>query len=286
MQYKGYLLYDPIDVNKNQWFINHTIENAALKGISLKLKLINDPLDYNIDLIINRSRNHSIASDAENHNIRVFNSSFVTKTANDKDLTYQEMAKHNVPFLPYITVDISNLKKSDYTEVLSNASSFEYPFISKPAEGHGGNHVCLINNEYDFVKELDSLSSDSETHSRYKKLLLQKCSDIRGKDLRVYLLNRSIVCGILRQGENDFRANFSLGGKSAIHALSLEEKTLVERIASSYPSDFIGIDFIYNNDRPIFNEIEDAVGCRMVYANTDIDIVDLYLNHIKSTLEK
>lgn len=286
MQYKGYLLYDPIDVNKNQWFINHTIENAAQKGISLELKLIDDSLDYNIDLIINRSRNHLLASYAENHNIRVFNSSFVTKTANDKDLTYQEMANHNIPFLPYITIDIDALKKSDYTKILSKANSFGYPFVSKPAEGHGGNHVCLINNENDFIKELDDLCEDSINRERYGKLLLQKCSNIRGKDLRVYLINGSIVCGILRQGENDFRANFSLGGKSNVHTLSKEEKDLVEKITSFYSSDFIGIDFIYNDNKPIFNEIEDAVGCRMVYANTNIDIVDLYLNHIKSILEK
>lgn len=286
MQYKGYLLYDPIDVNKNQWFINHTIENAAQKGISLELKLTEDSLDYNIDLIINRSRNHLLASFAESHNIRVFNSSFVTKTANDKDLTYREMAKYSIPFLPYIAVDISNLSKSNYTKILTYASSFGYPFISKPAEGHGGNHVCLINDENDFIKELTALSTAYESRRQYKKLLLQKCSDTIGKDLRVYLLNGSIVCAILRQGENDFRANFSLGGKSNVHTLSKEEKGLVEKIASFYSSDFIGIDFIYNDNKPIFNEIEDAVGCRMVYANTNIDIVDLYLNHIKSILEK
>lgn len=286
MQYKGYLLYDPIDVDKNQWFINHTIENAAQKGISLELKLTEDSLEYNIDLIINRSRNHLLASFAENHNIRVFNSSFVTKTANDKDLTYREMAKYSIPFLPYIAVDISNLSKSDYTKILTYASSFGYPFISKPAEGHGGNHVCLINDENEFIKELTALSTAYESRRQYKKLLLQKCSDTIGKDLRVYLLNGSVVCAILRQGENDFRANFSLGGKSNVHTLSKEEKGLVEKIASFYSSDFIGIDFIYNDNKPIFNEIEDAVGCRMVYANTNIDIVDLYLNHIKSILEK
>ena len=37
---------------------------------------------------------------------------------------------------------------------------------------------------------------------------------------------------------------------------------------------------IYNNGRPVVNEIEDAVGTRMLYSLTDIDPVREFVVHI------
>ena len=286
MQYKGYILYSSADVPKNQWFISHMIEKAAEKNISLSLKLTADSIPADVDFIINRSRNYSVCEFAENQKIPVFNSSHVTKIANDKDLTYREMEKISVPFLPYITVNISNPDQSSYAGILSCASAFGYPFVSKPADGHGGNHVILIKDENDLIKELDLLTENSKTSYTYNKLIFQKCAATLGKDLRVYLLAGKIVCGILRESNNDFRANFSLGGKSKVHTLSYEEQELISKINDFFPSDLIGVDLIYDGAKPIFNEIEDAVGCRMLYANTDLDIIDMYLDHIKSILDE
>ena len=48
-----------------------------------------------------------------------------------------------------------------------------------------------------------------------------------------------------------------------------------------YDTRYVGIDFILDdNNKFIFNEIEDVVGSRMLYQVSDIDIVDLYLNKI------
>ena len=42
----------------------------------------------------------------------------------------------------------------------------------------------------------------------------------------------------------------------------------------------VGIDFLFKNNQLILNEIEDVVGCRMVYTYTDIDIAQLYIDYI------
>ena len=46
------------------------------------------------------------------------------------------------------------------------------------------------------------------------------------------------------------------------------------------------MDFVFDNGRAVFNEIEDAVGARMVYEKTDIDILKLYCDYIKSEMGK
>ena len=50
--------------------------------------------------------------------------------------------------------------------------------------------------------------------------------------------------------------------------------------------DYYGIDFVFDGGQPVFNEIEDTVGARMVYSVTDIDILDLYCDYIKKVLDK
>lgn len=55
----------------------------------------------------------------------------------------------------------------------------------------------------------------------------------------------------------------------------------MNKIASLVKYDYIGIDFVFDGGRPVFNEIEDTVGARMVYDKTGIDILSLYCNYIK-----
>lgn len=58
----------------------------------------------------------------------------------------------------------------------------------------------------------------------------------------------------------------------------------MNKIASLVKYDYIGIDFVFDGGRPVFNEIEDTVGARMVYDKTDIDILSLYCNYIKKEM--
>ena len=63
-----------------------------------------------------------------------------------------------------------------------------------------------------------------------------------------------------------------------------EEIKKVEKITKLFDFDFVGIDFVFDNGKIIFNEIEDVVGSRMVYTYTDIDIVDIYIKYLLTKL--
>jgi len=286
----GLLIYDSADVSKNQWFINHFIEVSKEADITLKLIIASDfpanpgMLPFCPDFVVNRSRNYHISQLLEENDIQSFNSSGVINIGNDKNLTYQYFNERGIEHLPYLYITKNQILTDSYFDIIAKIS--EYPIVAKPSEGHGGAYVSLLNNGDEVISYLSTLKKELSSSSiNYNSVILQKCATDIGKDLRVYVLGGKIIAGIMRQSNSDFRANFSLGGYTSSHKLTSDELQLTNQIISSLDADLIGIDFVYDNGLPVLNEIEDAVGCRMLYANTDIDIVKLYVNHIKNHIK-
>lgn len=55
---------------------------------------------------------------------------------------------------------------------------------------------------------------------------------------------------------------------------------MVKQILNKFQIDYGGIDFTFHNGKAVFNEIEDAVGARMLYSVCDIDIAKLFVDYI------
>lgn len=151
----------------------------------------------------------------------------------------------------------------------------DYPFVLKSVDGHGGNEVFMVNSREEEDKAILALGT--------KDYIKQEvCSDL-GKDKRVYIVGNEVVSSILREAD-DFRSNYSLGGRATACELDEQEKEIVDKILKTISIDYAGIDLIYNNGEPVFNEIEDPVGARMLYENTDIDIVEIFVKYIVDNL--
>ena len=54
----------------------------------------------------------------------------------------------------------------------------------------------------------------------------------------------------------------------------------VRQVTDRFDFGLAGIDFIFDRGQPVFNEIEDAVGTRMLYAYTDIDAAAVYADFV------
>lgn len=217
---------------------------------NLDIKLVDECYKGNADFVINRTNNYKISEYFENRGIRVFNPADLSRLANNKQNCYDFMQSNGIPIMPI-----------HYDKV---------PCVKKPVDGHGGQGVVMLNH--------------NEKHR--EDFVYQKPCDTLGKDLRIWLIGGKIITAILRESETDFRSNFCLGGKASVYTLSSEEKQLVNRINSLIKSDYIGMDFLFHQNRLVFNEIEDTVGARMVYSQTNIDIIALYCDYIKRELKK
>lgn len=242
----GILIYSKEEAQRNSFSIEKYKENLDIKLI------LQEEIDFSCpaDFVINRTNSFEIAEKFEKRGIRVFNPSSLTKLANNKQLCYEFMQKNDIEILPV-----------DYKTP---------PLVMKPVDGKGGKNVTLITEGNIPEKE---------------GYVYQKAAMDLGKDLRVWLIGGRIIAAILRESKTDFRANFCLGGNAGIYTLSDEETSLITKISSLVDYDYIGIDFVFNNGKIVFNEIEDSVGARMIYSKTNMDIIKEYCEHIKNSIK-
>lgn len=215
----------------------------------LDVRLVDENYRGDADFVINRTNDYKIAEYYESRGIRVFNPSRLSKIANDKQKCYEFMKENGIEIMPI-----------NYKGV---------PAVKKRIDGHGGIDVYMLDKAEPF--------EDGYVY--------QKPCDTLGRDIRVWLIGGKIIASILRSSDTDFRSNFCLGGKASEYTLTDDDRALVYKIADLLDYDYIGIDFIFNNGRLVFNEIEDTVGARMIYSLTDIDIISLYCDYIKEELD-
>ena len=260
--FKGILVYTSADAEYNEWFIDHIIEEGRKCNLDIRLVLSDreEVPDNDIDFAIVRNRDSKLCKRLEENNIRCFNSSYVVNIGNDKWEMYKDFNAAGIPVM--------------YTQ----RTKLPYPFVMKPVNGHGGENVYLIKNADEYESVISNIPDD-----RQGDLIYQVIATEKGRDIRVYVVGGTILTAMERiavDTEKDFRSNYSLNGNAKEHALTDEELKLAAKVADHIKADFVGIDLIYNNGRPVVNEIEDAVGTRMLYSLTDIDPVREFVAHI------
>lgn len=269
---RGLLIYDTEGAERNSWFINRLCESMKLYGHGLDLVIYESDDDLGdasaYDFAIVRTINPRINRHIEDLGIPCFNNYATSRIANDKWQTYLFAREVGVPVMD--TAQITT-----YNEA---ARAFGTPFVLKAVDGHGGSEVFLVDNEQK-CKELLSLLQNRRT-------IAQKLSSEVGIDMRVYVLGGKVLAAAKRTSLSDFRSNFSLGGSAQICAPDSEILSVVEKVCGALFCDFVGIDFIRHEGKWVLNEIEDAVGTRMLYSLTDIDAADEYIRYIINKLEK
>lgn len=261
------VLYDEKRLEKNGFFANKLTTALISRGVHSQI-LTSPPIDLEgIDGIVMRTVSQETSNRLERRGIRVFNNAKVASTANDKHLTYKAVESLGINIMPYVLSDTKGLKKIDYSAGK----------IIKSRYGHGGEQVYAVYSYQEAVTAFERIGDDD--------VIVQDIASDRGRDVRAYFLGGEYVVSMLRTSSTDFRANFSLGGNAEIYYPNEELYAQMHKIIEYIGGDLIGIDFIFNDGVAVFNEIEDVVGCRMVYAKSDIDIIDRYAEYIVKVLE-
>lgn len=267
---KGLLVYTKEDAVVNRWFIGQLIEISADMGIELSLYLQNDNVNFafddaeNIDFCINRSRYDVVNKFFECRGIPCFNNGKTVGIANDKYKTYLLCKSLGVPVMDTCL----------YTP--ENACVLGFPCVVKSVSGHGGSEVYWSES----IEELGALPLDDN-----KQYILQKpCSD-KGVDVRVYVMGGEVICAVKRSSEDNFRSNYSLGGKAELFDATKEQREVISILQKELHTDYAGFDFILHNGNWVLNEVEDAVGSRMIYTLMNIDVAEKYVKYIEHNIK-
>ncbi|MBQ8539927.1 MAG: ATP-grasp domain-containing protein [Clostridia bacterium] len=259
---KLWLVYDKFEAERNRRYIDFYFEKCKEKGVDLELVIVENGVDFSRlpHVAIVRTMNPNLSEKLEGMGVKVCNSSFISRIANDKWNTYEYLKSKGVRLVE--TFLVTDTFTPPY-----------YPMVLKPCMGKGGRDVEIVNNYEEFSAYRKRVT---------EKTIAQRVVSHKGRDLRVYVVGNRIIKAMLRISETDFRSNFCLGGKAVEYTLSPEEVKEIESIISHFDISYAGLDFIFDEGKIIFNEMEDVVGARMLYTHTDIDIVDIYLNFLIS----
>ncbi len=280
----GWLIYRKKDAERNQHYITFYEEACRKRGTTILLRYLEEfsygtgenglTLSYGgapvikPDFVVMRADVPLFSEHLEQMGFAVFNNAYLSLVANDKAKTLAVAAKAGIP------TPQSRLGTKENSLLV--AKELGYPLVIKPRDGHGGQEVLWVEHEAALIELL-------KTYPHTSFLLQKPVSDL-GKDLRVYVVGGEIVAAMLRVQKKDFRSNYCLGGSAERYTLSPEEERLVNHVISLFEVSFAGFDFMFDNGRMILNEIEDVVGARMLYHLTEIDVVDLYVEHILGTI--
>ncbi|MFD0942615.1 ATP-grasp domain-containing protein [Savagea faecisuis] len=249
------LFYTEQDAKRNASFIEALLE--AGKRVQLDGTLVTDeqklhPYDY----IFNRTRIHHEA--LKTLDATFFNPLRVNVLANDKEKTIQFAQMLGIPTIP----------TTRFTQPLP-----PFPIVLKTRDGHGGEEVYLCYDERD-------VAIVTERHDPHT-LLVQPYVESDATDVRIWMVGKHILGAVKRQGKENFKSNYTLGGTVTPFELPSVLVEYATRIQRALHSDYIGIDFLIGRDGHFYlNEIEDPVGARSLYETTEIDVASCIMQHI------
>ena len=250
---KGILFYSRLDYEPNKEFASWIIAEFEKNGVEITLAFMEDfyaerKLQFKPDFIINRTRDYNLSVLFEFNGIRSFNNSDVTLLGNNKYSCYK--------FVKDLGIPVKEIPIAPgYMEL-----------IKKPIAGHGGESITLSTNA---IFKRDYI---------YQEFI----PNVIG-DLRFYVIGNKIIRSVLRcKPAGSILCNYKHGAEIQLYEASPEQFKIVTKLIDSIGTvDFIGIDFFLTEDNQfIFNEIEDAVGSRMLSALGCNNTVPLYVEHI------
>lgn len=282
-----WLIYKQEDASKNAGYIEWMVQEAKKQQITLKLVLrhtlqidiknhqpvffINNREVLLPDAVIIRTIEPALQQAFEARSIPAFNNAQTASICNNKIRTYIEMNNIGIPIMPTYFL---------YPYTFPTAPPLPFPFVLKSASGRGGSEVFLICNQESWAQQATKL--------KHTEAVAQSTENIQfGKDVRVFVIGKTIIAAVLRENTADFRANFTLGGKAVPFSLTEEKRSLVQRIIHHFDFGLVGIDFLLTyNGHFTLNEIEDVVGSRILSETTDINLLEQYISFIKEQVKQ
>ncbi len=262
----GLLIYQADDLQKNQWFAQQLC--CEMRSYDMELiTLTTDQLlpSVSVDFVVNRSRDAAISQRYERSGVRCLNRALITDITNDKWKTHCFLQQHGLPVAQTVLC------------TQQTPPPQEYPVVCKPLNGHGGAGVQLVQNEAEYLAAKAALPAT---------FLVQQPM-ILGWDMRVYIMGGKSYAAMLRTSDADFRSNFSLGGQARPVSLDAMQQKIVAEVTRLIKPDFVGVDLLRHPDGGyVIGEIEDAVGCRMLYAHTDLQPVRDYAAYIAKEISE
>lgn len=311
----AYLIYAPREGERNREFIRMFQEEGRKQGISFSYVSLEEYRQRDVpEVVLNRTRLPEVSRWYEERGCLALHDTIVVEIANDKWKTLLYLLRHadnggifrerREKWLPdtfHLPAEGRDRKSGNLRwekcsciawregrECLLEMSLDEFlayhsSLVIKTVSGHGGNQVICIGEGKTEGEVRREIWEFMERFPREDVILQEKVA-CRSRDVRMYILGNRMYQGVLRQGREDFRSNYSLGGEVSAFWPSREQEAWMSLVLKGFGKltlGMAGMDFLLGEDGNLyFNELEEMVGCRMLYQATDQDIVKDYVEWI------
>ena len=263
------------------------MNSATKRGVQLQLKTTTDllcvvgaPLPCpKPNFVIFWDKDTVLAQKIEGEGVPTFNSSTAIALCDNKICTAIALTEHNVPH-PKTVVAPKTFEGVGYNdcEFLHKAvDMLGFPMVVKEAYGSFGQQIYLAHN-FDELKDIVAKIS-------HKDFLMQEfVAESAGRDVRINVVGGKVVCGMLRQNNNDFRSNISNGGTACNITLTEEQKAVALKATKALGLDWAGVDVMFGKHGPIVCEVNSNPHFRSTLDCTGIDLSQYIIEYIVEKL--
>lgn len=252
-------IFNLIDKNNN---VNIMYQNEILKP----------------DFVVGWDKDTNLIGNIEKSGIRAFNSSESIKNCDDKSIMHSKLIGSNIKIPKTIIAPLVfrqyNLSKDYYENVVSVLGN---NFIIKENKGSFGMQVYKIDSFETFL---------DVTKNVYSGFLMQEnILSSTGRDVRVSIVGDKVVGAMIRNNDNDFRANITLGGTATMYDAPKEILDLALKAHNALGLDFSGVDILFgDNDEPILCEVNSNPNFLSFEKVSNLNFAKLIVEHIRGSL--
>lgn len=150
------------------------------------------------------------------------------------------------------------------------------PFVAKGLESSMGREIFLIENEQDW----NLLVGDPAKEWLFEEFIATSL----GRDLRLLVVRGQAVACMMRQSQNDFRANVALGSKVIPFTIDQNLKKIADDIWQQTYLDFVGIDLLFGKEQYCFCEINVMPGLEGIEFASGKNIAGMIIETISKDL--
>ncbi|VAX40482.1 Possible glutaminyl transferase clustered with tetrahydromethanopterin biosynthesis genes [hydrothermal vent metagenome] len=203
----------------------------------------------------------------------VINSPLAIECAVDKYRTIATLHSANLPVPATIACE-------DYESAMTAFEVLGGDVVIKPIFGAEGRGIVR-------VSDVDIAHRTFRTLSRLNAVIyLQEFILHAGFDLRLLVLDGTIVGGMKRICEDDFRVNISRNGHAEIYTPTNAECQLALQAAKKTDTCFAGVDLLYDDKKNCYViEVNAVPGWRAFARVTGIDVADKFVELIEQKIK-
>ncbi len=232
------------------------------------------------DFVVFWDKDVLFATMLEKLGIKVFNNSRAIEICDDKAKTVVALAECGIA-MPKTVVSplvFANCDENDETFINNLVQTIDFPVVVKESSGSFGWQVYLAKNKQELKDLRKKLLHTSHLYQQF-------VSSSKGKDVRVIVVGGKAIASMVRQNQNDFRANVELGGTAKYMPVDDVFLRTAETCAKVLGLDYAGVDLLIDkNGLPLVCEVNSNAYFKGMQSCFDVDVADLYLQHILKKL--